>query len=69
MQGLTLTAITAAGNTLLCTLVTNSLCYSHWSVKSRSNLPCHIACLKSMLRTISMQGIKTHNYHCCREMY
>ena len=30
----------------------------HWSAKSMSRASCHSACLKSMSRTITMQGLK-----------
>ena len=42
---------------------------SQLSVKWRSRAPGHDACLKSVSRTITMQGfILTDSYHCCREI-
>ena len=41
---------------------------SQWSAKSRSTAPRHSACLKSMSRTITIQGL-THSYRRFREIY
>ena len=60
MQGLTLAAIIAAEKqTLMLESMQNYVISfkSHWSVKCRSRAPGHSACLKDMLRTITMQGL------------
>ena len=55
IQGLTITAIIAAEKH---TLVLDYVIFdSQWSVKCRSRALCHGVCLKSMSRTITMQGI------------
>ena len=63
MQGLTLAAIIASEkHALVLDDVTNArlvvkLKHNHSSTKSRSRAQGHIACLKSVLRTITMQGL------------
>ena len=56
MQSMILAAITTSKkHNLMLDLTYNDK--SHWSAKSRSKAPGHSACLKTIFRTITMQGL------------